>query len=215
MKIKWFGHSCFLLTSEKGIRVLTDPFDNQVGYVLPTVEADIVTTSHGHYDHNYIQVVKGNFKHIDRPGVVEQYGIRITGVSAFHDEVQGAKRGKNIIYIFDMEGLRICHCGDLGHIPSQKQVAEIGRVDLLLVPVGGTYTVNAAEAMKVVELLKPKLTIPMHFKTQALSFSLDSVDKFLSAVGISKQEAYVKSQEADVKLGGLGILPRALVLDYK
>ncbi|NJD03977.1 MAG: MBL fold metallo-hydrolase [Ruminiclostridium sp.] len=215
MKIKWFGHSCFLLTSESGVKVLTDPFNNQVGYRLPVVEADIVTTSHGHYDHNYIQVVNGKFKHLDKPGVFEQDGIRITGVSTFHDEVQGAKRGKNIIYIFDIDGLRICHCGDLGYVPSKEQAAVIGRIDILLLPVGGIFTVNTDEAMKVMELLKPKLTIPMHFRTPRLLFPLNGVDKFLSAAGITGQEAYANRQEIDVTPDSLGILPRIIVFNYE
>lgn len=215
MKIKWLGHSCFLLTSEAGVKVLTDPFNDQVGYRLPAVEADIVTTSHGHSDHNYVRAVKGKFKHWDQPGVFEKNGIKANGVPTFHDEVQGAKRGKNIIYIFDMDGLRICHSGDLGHIPSREQAAAIGQVDILLVPVGGIYTVNADEAVIVVQLLKPKVTIPMHFKTSVLSFQLDGADKFLAAAGASKQEAYFNRQEINIESESLGVLPEILILDYE
>ena len=214
MKIKWLGHSCFLLTSESDVKVLTDPFNNQVGYKLPSVEADIVTTSHGHFDHNYIQAVKGKFKHISQPGVFKQNGVGITGIPSFHDEVQGAKRGKNIIFIFDMDGLRVCHCGDLGHIPTPEQAAAIGRIDVLLIPVGGTYTVNAAEAYKTVKLLEPKVAIPMHFKTPVLSFPIDGVEKFLNAAGVTVQDAFADKQEIDVTQESLGILSNILVLNF-
>lgn len=215
MRIKWLGHSCFLFTSVTGVQVLTDPFDSHVGYKLPSVEADIVTVSHGHGDHNFIQAVKGNPRHIGRPGVFEQGGIMISGISSFHDEVQGAKRGKNIIYIFDIDGLHICHCGDLGHIPSSEQLVAIGKVDILLVPVGSVFTINAAEAAKVVELIKPAVAIPMHFKTRALSFHLESVDLFLAAAGVSKQQAHVNKQEIDVEPGSLEELPKIIVLNYE
>jgi L-ascorbate metabolism protein UlaG (beta-lactamase superfamily) len=214
VKIKWLGHSCFLLTSEAGTKVLTDPFDNQVGYSPPAVEADIVTTSHNHFDHNHIQIVKGDFKHISQSGEYEHNGVGIKGVKTFHDEVQGAKRGVNMIYIFDMDSLRVCHCGDLGHIPSQEQAAEIGPIDILLIPVGGTFTVNANKAMEVVKLLKPAVTVPMHYKTPALGFNIDGVDKFLAAAGISKQQAYLDKQEIDVKPESLGLLPKIIVLSY-
>lgn len=215
MKIKWLGHSCFLITSQAGTKILTDPFDSKVGYAPPVVEADIVTTSHNHYDHNYILAVKGEFKHLDRAGIYALHGIGITGISTFHDEVLGAKRGNNIIFIFDVDGLRICHCGDLGHIPAPEQLAAIGRIDILLIPVGGTYTVNADEAVQAVGLLKPQVTIPMHYRTPALTFPIDSVDKFLAAAGISKQEAYIKRQEIDIDPGNPAELPKVIVLDYE
>ena len=215
LKIKWLGHSCFLLTSEANVKVLTDPFDNQVGYRPPAVEADIVTVSHNHFDHNHSQVVKGRPKVLNQPGEYKNDGIGITGISAFHDGVQGAKRGNNVIFIVNMDGLRICHCGDLGHIPSSEQTAAIGKIDVLLIPTGGTYTVDASEAWKIVQLLKPQVAIPMHFKTPLLSFPIEGVDKFLTAAGISKQQAYLNKQEIDAKPESLGQLPGIAVLNYE
>ena len=216
MKIKWLGHSCFLLTSESGIRALTDPFDAKVGYTLPTVEADIVTTSHSHSDHNYIQAVKGRFVHLSEPGNYEQNGIVVTGISTFHDEVEGKKRGKNVIFIFEIEGLRICHFGDLGHVPNEQQLEMIGKIDILMVPVGGTYTINAAEAYKTVKLLKPEITIPMHFKTPVLGFPIDGVEKFLKEAGVSGHpEVYTNQHEIEVKQSNIGTFPDILVLEYK
>ncbi|SEF38778.1 L-ascorbate metabolism protein UlaG, beta-lactamase superfamily [Caloramator fervidus] len=179
MRIKWLGHACFKITSSKGIRILTDPFDDNVGYPLPQVEADIVTISHNHYDHNFIDCVKGNFEVLNKVGNFYIKDINITGVHTYHDEEKGQKRGDNIVYVFDVDGIRVCHLGDLGHILTPAQVEMIGRVDVLLVPVGGTYTIDAEGAHAVVKLLNPKIVIPMHFKTDVLKFNLDSVEKFL------------------------------------
>jgi L-ascorbate metabolism protein UlaG (beta-lactamase superfamily) len=179
MKIKWLGHSCFKITSKNGIRILTDPFDDNVGYRLPSVEADIVTLSHGHYDHNFTDCVKGNFETVTKVGNFYVKDIPITGVHTYHDEVQGNKRGSNIVYIFEIDGMRVCHLGDLGHILSPAQIEMIGRPDVLLIPVGGIYTIGPDEAFQVVNQLKPKVIIPMHFKTPALKFNLEGVEKFL------------------------------------
>lgn len=216
MKIKWLGHSCFLLTSESGIRILTDPFDAQVGYALPTVEADIVTTSHSHSDHNYIQAVKGRFKHLNEPGIYEQNGIIVTGVATFHDDVEGKKRGRNIVFVFEMDGLRICHLGDIGHVLTGQQLVMIGKIDIVMVPVGGTYTVNATEAFKTVKLLNPAVTIPMHFQTPVLGLPIDRVEKFLNEVGVSAHpEVFAHRQEIEVTQVNLKAFPGILVLDYK
>lgn len=216
MKIKWLGHSCFLMTSESGARILTDPFDSQVGYPLPSVEADIVTTSHDHFDHGYIKAVKGKFMHLSEPGDFIQLGIDITGISTFHDEVEGKKRGRNVIFVFDIDGLRICHSGDLGHIPSARQTEAIGKIDILMLPVGGTYTVDASDAYKTVKILKPAITFPMHYKTPAINFLIDGVDKFLKEAGVSgRLEIFVQKQEIEITSDNLELQPKVLVLEYK
>lgn len=212
MKIKWLGHSCFLITSKGGVRILTDPFDEQVGYELPAVEADIVTSSHDHFDHNHFGVVKGNFKRIDKPGKHSEQGVEIYGVKTCHDESGGSKRGQNIIFKYNIDGLRLCHCGDLGHVLSPEQVKEIGEVDVLLIPVGGTFTVDAAGAFEVVKQLKPAVTIPMHFKTPDTEFTIDGVDKFFAVAGGGEK---MDSQEIEIDKDSLGSFPKVLVLDYK
>lgn len=131
MKLKWFGHACFLLTSGSGVRVLTDPFNEKVGYALAEVEADIVTVSHSHGDHNYTAAVRGEFLLIDQPGNFLHKGIEITGISSFHDSEEGSLRGKNVIFRFGIDGLSVIHLGDLGHVLRSNQVEEIGRVDIL------------------------------------------------------------------------------------
>lgn len=168
MNIKWLGHACFKLTSEKGTVIVTDPFDESVGYPMPNVKADIVTSSHSHFDHNYFKAVKGNFDIVDTVGEHNIKGINIKGVNTFHDDEHGAKRGKNIVFVFDIDGIRVCHMGDLGHVLTEKQVEEIGPVDVLLIPVGGYYTIDAKQAVEVMNQLKPKITIPMHYKRSLL-----------------------------------------------
>lgn len=220
MKIKWLGHSCFLLTSESGTRIITDPFDDHVGYPVPDVEADIVLTSHDHFDHNYIKAVRnpkgGTFKHISNPGRYSLNDLTITGISTYHDQAEGRERGRNVVFVIDIDGLRVCHCGDLGHVPDGRQVAEIGRVDVLLLPVGGIFTVDAKEAHQTVSLLKPSVTVPMHYKTSAMSFNIDGVDKFLSEAGLSgRTDIYARRQEIEITRDNIKTLPEVIVLDYK
>ncbi|MGI6778517.1 MAG: MBL fold metallo-hydrolase [Acetivibrionales bacterium] len=212
MKIKWLGHSCFLITSESGVRMLTDPFDNTVGYELPKAEADIVTSSHNHFDHNHICVVKGNFKVVEKPGEFSEKGIGIKGVPTYHDKNGGKERGENIVYNFTIDGINVCHCGDLGHILTEEQVNGIGSVDILLLPVGGTFTIDAAEAKEVMEQLNPKVVIPMHYKTDVLDFPVDGVDKFLSIAGGGKKAG---RQEIEISKECLDEMHGIVVLEYK
>jgi L-ascorbate metabolism protein UlaG (beta-lactamase superfamily) len=179
MKISWLGHSCFILQSSAGIKVLTDPFDEKVGYPLPNVEADIVLVSHDHHDHNNVKIVKGHPLVITRPGTHEASGINIRGVKTYHDENEGRLRGTNTIFCFSLDNVSICHLGDLGHVPGADAIQAIGPVDLLLIPVGAIYTIDAIAAREVVRQIRPHVAIPMHYHTTDLSFKLDPVDKFL------------------------------------
>ncbi|GKU27463.1 MBL fold metallo-hydrolase [Clostridium folliculivorans] len=190
MKIKWYGHSCFMITSENGTKIILDPYISMLGYKLPELEADIVATSHEHSDHNNINAVKNDFVHINKPGIFSEYGIEIKGVDTFHDKVSGAKKGKNTIFNFKVDDINVCHCGDLGHILDAKQVEEIGNVDVLLIPVGGGYTIDATDAVEVVKQLKPTVIVPMHYRTKALGpmgLAFAKVDKFIDASGLKAQ----------------------------
>lgn len=212
MKLKWFGHACFKLTSQQGLSVITDPFDRSVGYDLSGESADVVTVSHDHYDHNYVEGVEGTPQIINKPGVFHVKDMVIKGVKTYHDEAEGAKRGGNIIFNITMDDINICHLGDLGHVLSRQQVEDIGRVDVLLVPVGGTYTIDKTEAMEVVWAVKPNVVVPMHYKTDALSFEIDAVDPFLEIVG-SHQRIDGNEIELDKKTLPTG--GRVIVLNYK
>ncbi|MZK51341.1 MBL fold metallo-hydrolase [Clostridium beijerinckii] len=191
MKIKWFGQSCFMITFQSGIKVLTDPYKKMLGYKLPEMEADIVSTSHNHSDHNNINIVKSSFIHINEPGNFLEHGIEIKGVQTFHDKTSGSKRGKNTIYNFKIDNINICHCGDLGHLLNSEQIEKIGNVDILLLPVGGLATLNAVDAVQVMKQLNPTIVIPMHYRTKALGivgYVFGKVDKFISASELQVKE---------------------------
>ena len=181
MKIKWLAHASFLITSEQGIRILTDPYNTEKGVNhAPLKEsADIVTVSHDHFDHNAFTVVSGNPEKVASDGVKEVRGIQFKGIPVYHDESKGRERGNNIIFCFTVDGIRLCHLGDLGHMLEDKEVNEIGEVDILLIPVGGFFTIDAEVAGKVCSVLKPKVTIPMHYKNPKLDFPIEGVDPFI------------------------------------
>lgn len=213
MRIKWLGHSCFKITSSNGIRIVTDPFDDNVGYKIPAVETDIVTISHGHYDHNFVDCVKGNFHVINKVGNFYERDIPITGIHTYHDDEQGAKRGSNIVYTFGIDGMKLCHLGDLGHILTASQIEMIGEIDILLIPVGGVYTINFEEAIKVVQQLNPSIVIPMHYKTSVLKLNLDDVEKFTGNF-----ESIVRHPTQVLEIGKediSGHKPRLYVLKYE
>ena len=210
MKLKWFGHSCFLITSDNGTRILTDPFDEQVGYPLPNTEADVVTVSHNHFDHDNVGIVKGNFKYIKDTGNFEQGNIEIRGVSTFHDELGGSKRGKNIVFIYSIDGMTICHLGDLGHTLSQEQIKEIGKVEVLLVPIGGVYTIDGDTAIEVIKSINPRVSIPMHYKTEHLLFDLAEAKEFLEKMDGKKYSG----NEITITADSISEYPEVLTLNY-
>lgn len=214
MKIKWFGQACFMITSDSGTKLVTDPYANMLGYKLPEIEAQIVTTSHNHSDHNNVGAVKGNFEHINAPGSFSAAGIGIKGVETFHDKVSGAKRGKNIVYIFTIDGLNVCHCGDLGHILSPEQVKAVGVVDILLLPIGGKVTLDAAGACEVMKQLSPKIVIPMHYRTKAMGLLGLIFGKIETFMTLSELDAK-KYKELDVSQANIKDLSGIAVLDYQ
>lgn len=186
MIIYYLGHSCFKLRGKK-TTVVTDPYDKEVfGKLMPKTKTDIVTVSHAHHDHNDVERIDGFPFIIEGPGEYEIKGVEILGITSFHDKKQGSQRGKNTIYLYRMDGLVLCHLGDLGQKLSDEQREKLNGIDILMVPVGGTYTLNAKEAVFVIEQLEPKIVIPMHFKTADLSFELGMVEKFFEEIGKEK-----------------------------
>ena len=168
MKLKWYGHSCFSLSYEGGPVLVTDPFDDSVGYPLCTATCDAVLISHDHYDHNYVQSLSGNPERIaDTRSREMKNGVRIYGIDCFHDDAGGSKRGKNRIFVLEGEGLRIAHLGDLGHLLSAEQLKALGKIDILLIPIGGTYTITTPEAAELIDAIRPHTAIAMHFRTDA------------------------------------------------
>jgi len=209
MRIKWLGHASFLLEAEDGTKVITDPFDESLGYVIPKEKPDVVTVSHDHFDHNAVDLLRGKPVVVKGVGEKEVKGIVIKGIKSFHDKSKGAQRGANTIFVFDIDGVRVCHLGDLGHLLSSDQQKEIGEVDILLIPVGGTFTINGREAMEVSRQLNPRLAIPMHYRTASCSIGIDSCDEFL--------KGFTKVEKATEWRGSKDSLPSeqtVLVLEY-
>ncbi|MFH1775218.1 MAG: MBL fold metallo-hydrolase [Chloroflexota bacterium] len=184
MDITWLGHSCFRIKGSQAT-VITDPYPPSLGYSLGKQNAQIVTVSHPHPNHSYIDEIGGEPKLIMGPGEYEISGVMIIGIPSFHDAAKGGQRGKNTIYTMEIDEIAICHLGDLGHMLTDEQVEEIDRVDVLLLPVGGASTIDATLAAEVVRQLDPKAIIPMHYKTPALSRELAPVEGFLKEIGVS------------------------------
>jgi L-ascorbate metabolism protein UlaG (beta-lactamase superfamily) len=181
MKIKWLGHACFLITSGDGLRVITDPYavGGGINYSPIRETADVVVVSHDHGDHNNVATVQGKPEVVKGTGTKTAKGIQFKGVATSHDASQGTQRGSNTVFCFTIDDLKLCHLGDLGHVLSPAQVTEIGGVDILFVPVGGFFTIDATVASHVCDQLKPKVVIPMHFKTPKCGYAIAGVEDFL------------------------------------
>jgi len=190
MTISWYGHSCFKITNQGGhLTMLTDPFNKSIGLTPPRVTADIITVSHDHTDHNNIKSIGGNPFIIDGPGEYELKGVKVLGLASFHDQKKGAERGLNTIYLIEVDRIKICHLGDLGEERlSDEQIEALGQVDILLIPVGGTFTIGAKQAIEVINQIDPKLVIPMHYQLPNLTIKLEGVEKFLKEIGLGKQQ---------------------------
>ena len=179
MKLQWLGHSSFRLEESTGTSVVTDPYHSYIGIEMPEVTADVVTVSHKHDDHAYVEAVKGNPMIIDTVGYFDVKGIGILGISTNHDEVEGEKRGKNLVYKYRIDGIDVCHMGDIGEECTPELAEAIGPVNILLIPVGGEYTIDADIAKDYVDKLMPDMVIPMHYRTRGVDLDIDKVDAFL------------------------------------
>ena len=210
MEITWYGHSCFRLRSRQAT-VITDPYEKGTGYNLPRLRADIVTISHDHPEHGNAKAVKGNPKVISGPGEYEIKGVFVIGIPTFHDGRQGKVRGPNTVYILDLQDMTICHLGDLGHVPTQSQIEDLGDPDVLLIPVGGLTTIGAAKASEVISLLEPRIVIPMHYRTKGRQESkLQPVDQFLKEMGVKE---ITPEDSLKITKGGLPSDTQVMVLN--
>jgi L-ascorbate metabolism protein UlaG (beta-lactamase superfamily) len=184
MQITWYGHSCFRLRGRSGT-VVTDPYGGEIGYSLPRVRADIVTVSHDHPDHANVKAVKGKPKIINGPGEYEIKDIFVIGIPTYYDDTRTQPGIRNTVFVFDADGITVCHLGDLRRVPTQSQVEELSEVDVLLIPVGGGSTLGAAKAPDVISLLEPRIVIPMHYRTEFVrGLKLQPVDQFLKEMGV-------------------------------
>jgi|SRR3989338_2315384 len=186
MTISWYGHSCFRIEAKEG-SILTDPFSKEIGLRPPKIKDDVVLVSHQHYDHNNIEDVNSEAFIIQNPGEYEKQGISILGIQSFHDNTNGSERGLNTIYVIKAEEMTLCHLGDLGHKLTDHQIEEIGDVDILIIPVGGNYTIGPKEAVEVISQIEPKIIIPMHYKIPGLTVEIDGSEKFVKELGLTPE----------------------------
>jgi len=209
MEIKYLGHASFIITSDEGIKIITDPYvtGGALSYGEIKESADIVTVSHDHADHNNAAAVQGNPQVVG--GTAKVKGIEFKGIPCYHDDAGGRLRGKNTILCFEVDGIRVCHLGDLGHQLSEGQVAELGEIDILLIPVGGFYTIDAKLAGQLCDRLKPKVVIPMHYKTAKCAFPIAGVDEFLRG---KKEVSRLDASQVEFKPGELPPSTQIIVL---
>ncbi len=211
MEIVWLGHSCFRIRGREAT-IVTDPCPPATGYAIGKPTADIVTISHHHSNHDYTKAVAGSPVVLDAPGEYEIHGAFITAVPTYHDDQKGSERGRNLAFIVEMEDIRVCHLGDLGHAPTAEQAEEMTGADVLLVPVGGGTTIDGAKAAEVVNLLEARLVIPMHYRTEALKDGLDPPDRFLKEMEVTSLEPQPK---LSVNRSGIPSETQVVLLDYR
>jgi L-ascorbate metabolism protein UlaG (beta-lactamase superfamily) len=185
--ITWLGHSCFRIHGNQAV-IITDPFPPGLGYNLGKQTTDIVTISHPHPSHSYDQGINSQHRVVKGPGEYEISGVLILGITTYHDAVKGKTKGKNTAYLMEIDGLTICHLGDIGHILDDEQIEELGNVDILMLPVGGVSTINASMAAQTVRKVEPRVVIPMHYKTPQTNRDLEPVDDFIKEMGHTQIE---------------------------
>jgi len=209
MKIKYLGHATFIITSDTGIKIITDPYvtGGEFSYGEIQESADIVLVSHDHFDHSNVSAVRGNPEVVR--GTKKIKGIEFKGIATYHDDAGGRLRGKNTIFCFEVDGIKVCHLGDLGHQLNAQQAAELGTVDILLIPVGGFYTIDATAAGQVCDKLTPKVIIPMHYKTDKCGLPIASVDEFLRG---KKEVSRLDASQAEFKQAELPATTQIIVL---
>ncbi len=211
VKVTWLGQSLFLFEGGQ-VSLLTDPYGEGYGYPLPDVSADIVLVTHGHHDHSNVSIVKGNPEVLDgAPAPRTVRGVDIRGIETAHDDKGGSERGTNWVFAWEMDGISFVHMGDIGHLPSPEQAAAIGRPDVLMLPVGGIYTVDAAGAAEVVRVLNPRVVIPMHYKTPDCLLPCEGVEGFTAlftnVMRTGKQPIWLRRETLPEEL-------LVLVMDY-
>jgi L-ascorbate metabolism protein UlaG (beta-lactamase superfamily) len=218
MKINWYGHAAFRVVTGKGTGIIIDPYeagayDGALGYGKITDAADIVITSHDHADHNYTKDIQGKYDLINQAGVYEIKDVKIETIPTYHDESGGKERGHNLISVIQTDGMILVHLGDLGHRIEPDILKKIGKVDILLIPVGGFFTIDSGTAAEVMDGIKPLITIPMHFKTEKCGFPIASVEDFTKGrpnVRVLKDSAISVSRESLPQAAEIVVLAHAL-----
>jgi L-ascorbate metabolism protein UlaG (beta-lactamase superfamily) len=212
VELNWLGHACFRVKNRE-TTIILDPFGPQTGYSTRGFgEADVVTLSHDHAAHSNVDAVSGRPRVISGPGEYEVAGVLITGIRTYHDDKRGAERGKNTAYVVEMDELRVCHLGDLGHVPTADQAEELSGAEVLLIPVGGGTTIDAEAAAEVISLLEPRIVVPMHYKTDGTTEKLEPLDRFLKQMGVGSAQPVPR---LNVTKTSLPLETTVMVLEYR
>lgn len=198
MLIQYYGHSCFKITTkpagrgQEDVTIFIDPFDKSIGLRPPQGQADIALITHQHPDHNNVEALRGEPSVIDIPGEYSVKGVNIIGVRSFHDNKNGEEHGANTIYLIESEEIRVCHLGDLGSDLTGKQLEEIDGIDILMIPIGGKYTINYEKAIDLIKKIEPNMVIPMHYKMAGSTLDADDEKKFCAEMGASPKDKVSK-----------------------
>jgi L-ascorbate metabolism protein UlaG (beta-lactamase superfamily) len=216
MNIEWYGHAAFKITTENGTRIIIDPYEHgfsngALSYRNIDDEADIVVTSHNHGDHNYTKSIRGKYDHIKKQGSYEIKGVKLETLPTFHDAASGKERGDNLLTIISADGIKLLHLGDLGHDLDPETLKKIGKVDILFLPVGGFYTIDAQAATKVMNNIRPSITIPMHYKTEKCSFPITTVAEFTRG---KKNVQVLPKSDMKITAAALPKEPEIIVLQH-
>src|SRR4030042_1179926 len=211
MEIVWLGHSCFRIRGKEA-SIVTDPFDKTLGYPMRKPNASVVTVSHNHPQHSFVDGVAGSPRVVRRPGEYDISNVFINGIATFHDKEKGAQRGKNTVFFMEIDEVKVCHLGDLGHVPTSEQVEQMSGTDILMVPVGGVSTLDAAAAAETIGLLELKLVIPMHYKTEVVKMELEPLEHFIKQMGLKE---VVTQPKLSVTKSTLTPETKVLLLDYR
>lgn len=211
MKLEWIGHACFKMTAQDGTVVITDPYDESVGIAMLPLQADLITMSHEHHDHNETSMIVGQPVIARGPELASVGSVTARSVDSYHDDAQGAKRGRNFIRLFEIDALKVVHMGDQGCMPDEDVLEAIGGADVMMIPVGGTYTVDAQGAKAIIDAAKPKCVVPMHVKTKHCPYPIAPVDAFLKAMNAQDTFAYdvIEITQAHLPQGVLLMNPKA------
>lgn len=211
MELYWLGHGCFRLRG-RDATVVADPCPRSTGYTIGKVAADIVTISHDHPEHSYLEAITGTPKVLRGPGEYEIASVLFTGVRTYHDAQRGARRGRNTAFVIEIDDVRVCHLGDLGHVLTPEQVEMLPGIDVLLLPVGGGTTIDAVAAAEVVSLLEPKIVVPMHYRTEVSTAKLDPLSRFLHEMGLGD---VIPQPRLSVTRSNLPSETQVVVLEYR
>lgn len=216
MKVKWYGHAAFGLTTEDGVKIIIDPYESggfggAIGYAPITDHADIVLVSHDHGDHNYTGTIEGPFDKVDEEGSYVLRGVKISAMPTYHDASEGKERGKNLVFVIETGGLKVVHAGDLGHLLDQDALNRIGRTDILMLPVGGGFTIDPTTATEVMNAIKPSVTLPMHYKSEKIAVPLAPVEDFTEG---KKRVRIVRGPEMEFTVKSLPEEPEIILLQF-